>query len=57
MPGIDAVVCGNEPIGSRYEFALGILFAAFWRDLNGQPVSEAELVELTNRVRRDYLNE
>ncbi len=55
MPGVDVVVCGNEPVGPRYEFALGILFAAFWRDLNGQSVDEAELVEIVDLVRREYL--
>ena len=55
MPGVDVVVCGDEPTGPRYDFALGILFGAFWQELNGQSVSEAELIELTDRVRREYV--
>lgn len=55
MPGVDVVVCGNEPPGPRYDFALGILFGAFWLKVNGQPVNEAELIELTDRVRREYV--
>lgn len=55
MPGLDAVVCGNEPAGPRYEFALGILFGALWREVNGQTASAADLLELTERVRRDYI--
>jgi galactokinase len=55
MPGVDVVVGGNEPLGPRYEYALGILFAAFWCDINGQDVSEAELRDLTERVRREYV--
>jgi hypothetical protein len=55
MPGVDVVVCGDEPAGPRYDFALGILFGALWSELNGQAVSEAELIELTDRVRREYV--
>jgi galactokinase len=55
MPGIDAVVCGNEAAGPRYEFALGILFGALWREVNGQTPDVNDLVELTERVRREYV--
>lgn len=55
MPGVDVVVGGNETLGPRYEYALGILFAAFWCDINGQEISEAQLRDLTERVRREYV--
>lgn len=55
MPGVDVVVGGNEPLGPRYEYALGILFIAFWCDINGQEISEAQLREINERVRREYV--
>ncbi|MEP7292547.1 MAG: hypothetical protein ABI835_12235 [Chloroflexota bacterium] len=55
MPGMDVVVCGNEPAGPRYEYALGILFAALWYEINAQTVSEDDLREIAERVRREYI--
>ncbi len=55
MPGIDAVVCGNEPPGPRYDHALGILFAALWYEVNAIPCQPRELLDITERVRREYI--
>ena len=55
MPGIDAVVCGNEPPGPRYDHALGILFAALWYEVNDTPCDPRELLDITERVRREYI--
>ena len=55
MPGMEAVVCGNEPPGPRYEHALGILFAALWYELNFQPCVPDQLLEIAERVRREYI--
>ena len=57
MPGIDAVACGDEPAGPRYEYALGILFAALWYEINMQSCSPIQLQEIAERVRRDYVGE
>jgi hypothetical protein len=55
MPGIDVVVCGNEPPGPRYEHSLGILFGALWYELNLEECSPDKLLEITERVRREYI--
>ncbi|MCS7070875.1 MAG: hypothetical protein NZM00_05170, partial [Anaerolinea sp.] len=35
--GIEAVICGDEPPGPRYEYALCLAFAELWSELAGQP--------------------
>lgn len=55
MPGIDAVVCGDEPSGPRYDHALGILFAALWYEVSAYPCDPKDLVEIAERVRREYV--
>jgi hypothetical protein len=55
MPGIDVVVCGDEPAGPRYEFALGILFAALWYEINRVSYKPDDLLEATERTRREYV--
>ena len=55
MPGIDVVVCGNEPSGPRYDFALGILFATLWYEINMESCDADQLQEITERVRREYI--
>lgn len=55
MPGIDAVVCGDEPAGPRYEFALGILFAAVWYEINALPFIPKDLIDITEQARREYV--
>lgn len=55
MPGIDVVVCGDEPPGPRYEHSLGILFAALWYEINRKPCDPARLLEIAERVRREYI--
>lgn len=55
MPGIDAVVCGNEPPGPRYDHALGILFAALWYEVNDLYCDPRELLDIAERVRREYI--
>lgn len=57
MPGVDVVVCGDEPAGPRYDHALGILFAALWYEINAEPFDSAQLLEIAERVRRDYVEE
>ena len=55
MPGIDAVICGNEPPGPRYDHALAILFGALWREINMNEYSAEELLEVAEQVRREYI--
>ena len=55
MPGIDAVVCGNEPPGPRYDFALGVVFAALWYEINARPCEPRDLYDIAEQVRREYI--
>lgn len=53
--GLHAVLAGGEPAGPRYEHALGIAIAALWHELYQRPYTSKELVELVERVRREYV--
>lgn len=55
--GFDAVMAGDEGNSGRYEYALGLGFAAACYTLAGKPYSEALLLEYAERVRRDYVGE
>lgn len=55
--GFDAVMAGDEGSSGRYEYALGLGFAAACYSLAGKPYSEALLLEYAERVRRDYVGE
>lgn len=55
VPGLEAVVCADEPPGPRYDYALGILVAALWHDLYRRAVSPDMLREITDTVRREYV--
>lgn len=55
VPGLEAVVCADEPPGPRYDYALGILFAALWHDLHRRVITSARLQEITDTVRREYV--
>jgi galactokinase len=53
--GMNAVICGDEPPGPRYEYSLGILFAALCHELNDQPYLTTFLTEIVDAVHRDYV--
>lgn len=55
VPGVDALVCGDEPLGPRYEYAIGVLFAALWHTIAEIDVSTNQLIEIVDRVQRDYI--
>jgi hypothetical protein len=55
MRGLTGVVCANEPPGPRYEYSLGILFAALCHELNEQPYETDVLTEIVDRVHREYV--
>ncbi|MDZ4766846.1 MAG: hypothetical protein SGI73_20090 [Chloroflexota bacterium] len=55
VPGLDALICGDEPLGPRYEYALGVLFAALWHHIAEAEVSASHLIEIVDRVQREYL--
>ncbi len=55
--GLKMVVMGDEPPGVRYDYALGIAFAALWHDLHQLPYTTDKLIEIVDRTRRDYVDE
>lgn len=55
IPPFNAVICGDEPAGPRYEYALGILFAALCCELNQEPYQAAVLTEIVDQVHREYV--
>lgn len=55
FPGMACVVVGDEPTGPRYEYSLGMAYAALWYQLNEMTVNEPMLVELLEHVQRDIL--
>jgi galactokinase len=57
LPGMYVAIAGNEPQGPRYDFALGMAFAALCYHLNQQICTDSVLLELVERVRREYIEE
>ncbi|CAG1769238.1 hypothetical protein BAC2_00164 [uncultured bacterium] len=55
LPGLDAVICGNEARGPRYEYGLGMLFAALCYEMNDQRYLADALTEVVDRVQREYM--
>ncbi len=54
-PGIEAIVAGEEPSGPRYDYALAMAFAALWYEIGGHDYDTDTLIEVVDRVHRDYL--
>ncbi len=54
-PGMEAIVAGEEPPGPRYDYALGMAFAALWHQFNQRPYTTDSLIELVDRVQREYV--
>ena len=55
-PGLEAVVCGDEPAGPRYEYALMLLFAALLHELADRPYLPGDLSAIADAVLRDYID-
>ena len=55
MPGLNVVACGDEPAGPRYDHALAILFAALWYEVNHVDPDPELLLDVAERVRREYV--
>jgi len=54
-PGLHAVFVGEEPAGPRYDYAAAMAMAALLHDLNGRACTAESLIEIVDRVRRDYM--
>jgi len=55
IPGFHAIVLGDEPPGPRYDFSVGVVFAAFCHALAGETYTPDTLVDVVEQVRREYL--
>jgi galactokinase len=55
IPGFQAVVIGTEPNGPRYEYAIGMTVAALCCQIARETCEHEQLLELLERVRRDYV--
>lgn len=55
VSGFQAVITGSEPNGPRYEHAIGIAVAALCCQVQEVSYSAEHLLELVDRVRRDYV--
>jgi hypothetical protein len=53
--GMDALICGDEPPGPRYDYALLLLFAGLTYTLSGTPYTPALLGEIADAALREYL--
>lgn len=53
--GLQVVVVGTEPPGPRYEHAVGMAVATLWHHIHQKPHTVDALLELVERVRRDYV--
>lgn len=54
--GLQAVLAGAEPAGPRYEHAMGITIGALWYEVHGYPYTTSGLIEMVERVRRDFVD-
>lgn len=55
LAGLEAVAVGEEPSGPRYDYALGMAFAALWHTLHQRAYDQNSLLDLMERVRRTYM--
>lgn len=55
LPGMCVAIAGNEPQGPRYDYSLGMAFAALVYHVNQQLCLDSTLIDLVERVRREYI--
>lgn len=53
--GADMVLAGEEPAGPRYEYSMGMAFAALWYQYNAKPFNQDILIEIMEDVRHEYV--
>ena len=56
LPGVTAVILGDEPSGPRYEHALGMAFAAMWYEYHQQPCDVDALLDVMERVQKQHVD-
>jgi galactokinase len=55
LSGMNVAIAGNEPLGARYDYALGMAFAALCYNVSQQFCTDTTLIDLVERVRREYI--
>lgn len=53
MPGATIVIAGDEPKGPRYNYSLGMAFAALWHEFNAQSYTNKTLLEIMDEIQKD----
>lgn len=56
LPGITAIIIGDEPSGPRYEHALGMAFVAMWYDYHQLEYDVDTLLDVLERVQKQYVD-
>jgi galactokinase len=56
VPGLDVALAGEEPSGPRYDYALGMAQAALLHEIHHQPYTTRILLNIVDRVQRDYVD-
>lgn len=53
MPGATIVIAGDEPKGPRYEYSLGMAFAALWHEINEQDYTTESLLDIMDEIQKN----
>lgn len=56
VTGFEAVVVGEETHGPRYDYALGMTVAALLHAIHQREYSAQSLIDILERVHKDYIN-
>ncbi len=54
--GLQMVIMGEEPPGPRFDYGVGLAFAALWHELYEMPYTIDSLIDLVDRARREYVD-
>ncbi|MBK8025033.1 MAG: hypothetical protein IPK19_27395 [Chloroflexi bacterium] len=57
MPGVEILICSDEPAGPRRDHSQGMLMAALWHQVNNLPLDEHALFQLAEAARREYVEQ
>lgn len=55
--GLNLVFMCGEPAGPRFDYGLGMGYAALWHDVYQQPYTVDTLIEIVDRARREYVED
>lgn len=55
--GLNLAIHGNEPAGPRFDYGVGMAFAALWHDLYELPYTVDTLIDIVDQTRREYVGD